>query len=420
MPEEHHRCSSPGQQGARSAMQAPDVFDQGEYVTETLALLWPQGSEPRGSGRALKMVSLPNRQNPRLILPRSPRRMAATALRNYKASATGADKVKARVVSFGARLGALEMLPSKFTIRASSVSIDEHLSSLMGTRIAAGLYIGPPRAVQKPVLQLLDPAGQTLGFAKIGTNYLTRALLRREAETIELLQSSNLRSIRTPAILARSTWEGNEVIVQSAIAPGGSQMRLRQLLSVATYEVARCQGTVSEFWVGSAYRVRLCSRLDSVGQSRHAKDIRNGIALLDGDSHNTTLEFGSWHGDWAPWNMTTRDQAVIAWDWEHFEFGVPIGFDAIHYDVARSVMHGARPVHALRAVLYRGGKRLMGAHFRSDVWPRIVLLYCLELASRYILDGEDRMGGTTMSRLDEWLPAMVNECGQAFGTARID
>ena len=46
------------------------------------------------------------------------------------------------------------------------------------------LYLSPARANRKPVLQLLTPQGQAAGFAKIGTNQLTRELVTAEYEAL--------------------------------------------------------------------------------------------------------------------------------------------------------------------------------------------------------------------------------------------
>ena len=50
------------------------------------------------------------------MLPRRPRRAAAAALRHYKASAVGRQRLRFRGLALGAQLGLADMLPQRITI----------------------------------------------------------------------------------------------------------------------------------------------------------------------------------------------------------------------------------------------------------------------------------------------------------------
>ncbi len=69
-------------------------------------------------------------------------------------------------------------MPDSVGRRTSLVS---HLSDELGQELTAGIHLGPPRANRKPVLQLMDPSGATVAFAKVGVNRLTRERVRHEA-----------------------------------------------------------------------------------------------------------------------------------------------------------------------------------------------------------------------------------------------
>jgi hypothetical protein len=43
------------------------------------------------------------------------------------------------------------------------------------------------------------------------------------------------------------------------------------------------------------------------------------------------MSFGTWHGDWAPWNMEWVDGHLFVWDWERCHDGVPFGLDVVHF-----------------------------------------------------------------------------------------
>jgi hypothetical protein len=43
------------------------------------------------------------------------------------------------------------------------------------------------------------------------------------------------------------------------------------------------------------------------------------------------MEFGSWHGDFVPWNLARLGKRLYAWDWESSAASAPLGFDAVHF-----------------------------------------------------------------------------------------
>jgi hypothetical protein len=43
------------------------------------------------------------------------------------------------------------------------------------------------------------------------------------------------------------------------------------------------------------------------------------------------IPFGSWHGDWMPWNLLRSGTDLWVWDWERAASGVPVGLDAAHF-----------------------------------------------------------------------------------------
>jgi len=337
--------------------------------------------------------------------------VAAAALRNYKASATGIDGLVKQIASLGARAGLMSLMPGKMKLVRSNLSIDTYIGQMLQTEVRLALYIGPPRAVQKPVLQVLNLGGETIAFAKVAANALTQTLIRNETEAIRRIQAQRFEHIRTPQVLLHSTWRGADVIVQSPIAPGGSMRVTRQLLPQATLELARGFGSTWEPWSSSQYRGRLRAKVEEVSPRGDTALIRDALARLDEFAGDMPLEFGAWHGDWAPWNMTTHGGTIVAWDWEHFERGVPVGFDPVHYDVAQLLSNGATPVEAFDAVLNRRSVgELVERTCDQEAVPVLVAAYVLEIATRYIHDGEDLVGGTAMSRLESWLPKVLSKC----------
>ena len=108
---------------------AGPATDRGGYLWETLAVLWPSrrvssgaGGGPRGGlaarpgGGQTEFLVLPNEARAVLLLPRRPRRAAAAALRHYKASAVGRQRLGFRGLALAAQLGLADVLPQRITI----------------------------------------------------------------------------------------------------------------------------------------------------------------------------------------------------------------------------------------------------------------------------------------------------------------
>ena len=92
------------------------------------------------------------------------------------------------------------------------------------------------------MLQLISPAGETVGFAKAGTTELTSALVAREGANLARLEGHRLRSVRVPELLHAGTWNGMSLLAQlRARAPEPSEIT-EDLLTRAMLEAAAVHG----------------------------------------------------------------------------------------------------------------------------------------------------------------------------------
>ena len=396
------------------------------YLYDMLRTLWPEPHvvEPlkrwsRHQAGTPEFVIVPHERRPMLVLPRAPRRATAAALRNYKTSASARTAFKLRTLALGLRFGLGQTLPDQLRISLPRTTangaepgregIDAYLGAALGFPVVVALYIGPARAVQKPVLQLLNLDGETVGFAKIGVTDFTRALVRSEGEALALLGSADLRRIEVPRVLHRGQWGAQEVLVQAAMAPGGASLP-PEALGAGMAELARVSGTTSGALAESGYLAGLSGRVAALAPDEHTALLSRTLDNLHSTAGRTVVELGSWHGDWAPWNMTVADGRALVWDWEQFESGVPLGFDAIHFHIQRLVVSGALPPAEAFADAQKHAATLLAPFGVAPAdAPLLVLLYACELATRYLRDGEVELGGTKLSRLSTWLPAVLDQ-----------
>jgi hypothetical protein len=413
----------------QASAPAGSVLGVDSYLGAMLRILWPEPASIVRIGRfsspsrtATEFVVLPHLRSPKLVLPRSPRKLTAAALRNYKASATGRARLRLRVLATALRLGAGALLPDRITISyppaAQDRSIERYLHDVLGTPIRLALYVGPQRAVQKPVFQLLDADGMTFAFVKVGMNRLTQTLVRSEAEALAFLSSLSMRRLVVPELIHHGQWDGHEVLVERAIPPSGLELTATEPLTEAMLELARSRDTETVGLASSTYIAALRKRIAAEEPGPLTELLAASLDRLVAVLGAAPIELGSWHGDWAPWNMVTTPEHIKVWDWEQFESGVPIGFDAVHFQVQDAVVvQGHDPIEAFAATRHGASSLLAPYAIPGDLALLPVVLYAIEIATRYLHDGEIE-AGTRMGRIDRWLPPVLEDLLRAIEQRR--
>jgi hypothetical protein len=411
---------------AQPAEGVPAGFaGRSEYLWDVLAALWPPpariaacGPTVRRTGGTTEFLVLPSERRATLLIPRRPLPAAAGALRNYKASATARDRLQFRAMALAARAGLGELLPHRIRIepgqrtgeaqrpgeaqRTGAADIVGYLRAALGRDIVVSLHIGPARANRKPVLQALTPAGETAGFVKIGLNALTGELVCAEATSLAFLASARLAHVQPPRLLHHGTWRGHQVLVQQGFRASGYATD-RAELSRAMAELAAVRGLDSLLVTESPYWHSLRARLRSLRQGSLAGPLLQVLNQLEPLASGTRLAFGCWHGDWTPWNMTMSDGCALVWDWERFGAGVPVGYDAVHYQLQGAVVRDSVAADvAAETAITRAAGILAPLRVEPAAATLVAMLYLVEIAARYLHDGQAE-AGARLGRIDTWL-----------------
>jgi len=370
--------------------------ERAAYLRELVPLLWPAPAtvtlgRARHGDAGRSYLILPSLEHPRLLVPRRTRRAAGGAVRSYgeQSSAARRTAVRLAAVALGAGAGN-HLLRDRLEIGREADTIEDHLVRELGRPVLASLHLGPARANRKPVLQLLDAGGATVGFAKVATTALSGALVMAETGTLSTLAGAGLRHVTAPAVLTSGSWRGMEILVQSALPVRQPRRTSAARLAVATAEIAAVGGVSSQPLDGP-YLAGLRERVAALP----AGDARDGLTgaldtLRDAD---VRLPIGSWHGDWTPWNTAVVADTVLAWDWERFAAGVPVGFDALHYDLQTRVFGRVTGAAAAAADSVRRAPGLLApVGVPAESAAVVAALYLVEILSRYVGDGQTRWG----------------------------
>ncbi|MEV4757163.1 hypothetical protein AB0J86_18900 [Micromonospora sp. NPDC049559] len=380
------------------------------FADERLRVTLADGQSPPGDDRVLRFAVVPSVRRARFLLPLGSRRVTAASVLAYNALRPAGVRAARALVGALARAGAapLGRLPVLSVVVPPDLDPAEVLlvrrlaAALPGTAPHAGtgvrptaphagtgvrptaphagtgvrptalhaaIGVRPPDPNRKPTLQLFDDAGRPAGYAKIGWNGATRALVRAEAAALRALpRPGGADYPLAPELLLDADWAGQAVAVIAPLPPRVRRLDAPQRPRLdAMLAVARRGGPAARPrpLAGSPFHRRLCDDAraaagDPAGGEAGRRAYRLVEALLARYA-GTALEFGDWHGDWVPWNLGRYGRKLVAWDWEHSGAGVPVGFDLAHQYFQTAFVLRGEPVPgavaAAGAALARHGGR---------------------------------------------------------------
>jgi hypothetical protein len=351
-------------------------------------------------------------QRPRLLIPAAPRAGAA-ALRGYGEPGSRRARIGQRALSLALASGlAAPALRSRIRVHAppGADTIESYLRNALGRDVLVSMYLGPARANRKPVLQLLTPAGQLAGFAKIGASPLARALVHAERDALIRLATAGLADVTVPRVLHYGEWRDVNVLLSALPVWQRRQPVTAVRLAAAMSAVAGVGGTAREPLAAGPYWQRLGDRLAAADESAERDALQGALATLAARAGDTPLDLGSWHGDWTPWNMASTTIGLLVWDWERFTSGVPLGFDALHYQLQKDVVPGHRDPRDAAASCISESPRLLAPFGIGASEARITAaLYLADLATRYLTDRQAQ-ASARLGAPGGWLiPAVADE-----------
>jgi hypothetical protein len=266
-----------------------------------------------------------------------------------------------------------------------------HMAAVLGADdVELAVRVGATRPNGKPVVQVSEPGGRVLAYAKVGWNDLTRPLVAAEAGALRGFAAGGdaPHTFRVARLLHAEEWQGNTLAVVEPLV-GGTPVTTHDPPREATRELA-LGGAVagaplaeSEWWAAAR------ARIDAAGA-----DLGTAADAIAAEAGALTLGFGRGHGDWTPWNMRRLDGRLVVWDWERSRDGVPVGLDALHYGLL--VALNARrlpPPRAVADTLARAPDWLRALD-QPPAAARVML--CLELLEMSLRYAEARRAGVTV------------------------
>jgi hypothetical protein len=361
------------------------------------------GPVPAGVPAAQRWGVLPDLARPRVLVPLASGRAAAEAVRQYSDGMTQRARLAKAVAGLGLRSGAVGWWLRRRGLvvaaagPAAGTLLGDHVPAALGRDdLAAAIVLGPVRPNRKPVVQLIGRDGQPVGYMKVGWNDLTRRLVRAEADLLRRLAHAGPRTFTAPDLLHQGRWQGLDITISSAL-PHRLWRRGRRyaLPPVAVSREIAALGGVEQTPLGdSRWWRELPDRLVPVRQA-----LADGPAGPDGGGGaaatldatlerlaaraSTRLAFGTWHGDWGPWNLRSTPGRLLVWDWERSGDSVPLGFDLLHFGFQTALQGlGRPPAEAAATGRDRAAPHLAELGQRPGVEELLCDLYLLERLCR--------------------------------------
>jgi hypothetical protein len=360
--------------------------------------------EPPAGTAAQRWAVLPDLRRPRVLVPLASRRAAAEAVRQYSDGMTHRARLAKAVVGLGLASGAVQWgLARRGRVVAAAgpaagTLLGDHVPAVLGRDdLAAAIVLGPVRPNRKPVVQLIGRDGRAVGYMKVGWSDLTRRLVRAEAATLHRLAGAGPHSFIAPRLLHQGRWQGLDITISSALPHRLLRRGRRYALPpvAVSREIAELGGVTAAALGDSRWWGGLGERLDPVRRNLEGEAAGTLDATLErvSASASARLAFGTWHGDWGPWNLGATAGPLLVWDWERSADGVPLGFDLLHFGYQTALQGLGRPPAAAAAVARDRAAPLLAALGQE---PEVADLLCdLYLLERLCRAAEAKVSAVT-------------------------
>jgi hypothetical protein len=364
--------------------------------------LWPEPARinltrrpASSSDRTRDWLVLPSVNRPWLLLP---------AARPAAAGALVRDDHGQRSPRLGRALASLHRrrLLARLPLARLRVSdgddadtIEAELHRILGTSSALVVRLGRRRWNRSVVLRPLDAAGGTLAFVKSAASPIGAATLRREGDNLRRVAELAPKLVEWPEVMHRGRWRDLELLALSPLVGDESATTRTKAPTAAMHALALASDGGSLALGESAACRGWHAGTQDLASSTQRDQLIEGVDTVVSRLGDVEVPIGCWHGDWVPWNMTWHGDRVLLWDWEHFDEGVPVGFDGLHYRAQQLRMSGGTGIAAEDLWVQDASEWLLDTFQLGPRQIRAVLLaYLLEINLRYLRDRAGDPRGT--------------------------
>jgi hypothetical protein len=190
-----------------------------------------------------------------------------------------------------------------------------------------------------------------------------------------------------PALLHQGEWRGLDLIITAPLPravrrlgtgsrlPDASVLReISELSEPGPGELA-----TSQWWIGLRQRISA-----GAADAPACAQLTLAAERIQAQHGRAVLHFGTWHGDFVPWNLARLGQRLYAWDWESSAPDAPVGMDAVHFHFQVAFVARQRSLDEAVAHAERSARPALSAlGVATDAHHLITTLHLIELAVRH-------------------------------------
>lgn len=230
---------------------------------------------------------------------------------------------------------------------SEAFSQENHLKQWLTERLGCPLsdmivYAGSDLKRRKITALVLDKLGKKEFVVKIADTEYGAEAIRQESTALRRIASSPLREQAPQVVTDQREWNGYSIQVQTLVA--GDSFRQTQTLTDAHFkflnELSQIDRIIVPIHSTPAWK-NLISSLDNIDLSNLPRPIVSVIKRFTRDNFKSkTILCHRTHGDFAPWNIRLKGDAIYVVDWEDSEqIGLPFT-DALYFLYSRSELSG--------------------------------------------------------------------------------
>jgi hypothetical protein len=315
---------------------------------ETLRAVRGSLLQAREGNRSEKYGLFPNQTDTRFLIPFANARASAAALDLYPAQKPLARAAKS-LLTCALRTGAAAQL-WPHCIQLCTADLENRFGDLLGQDVRLAFSLGSGNSRRRLIIQLATPGGEILAYAKAGLDESSRTAIRREEQSLRLLEQAGFSAAEAPHILGSFAWRDAWILAETPgprhqkPAPGLEDGLVQYLARLAS--AFPCAAPAVRLGSDSA------AHLKDLGYPYYADLVDWAADHLAGF---TELPGSFVHGDFTPWNVSVSRSGVFAFDWEQAAYPGVVAWDAFHFCIASSVeIRGHSPAETFRDVIGPG------------------------------------------------------------------
>lgn len=334
---------------------------------------------------------IPSASRATMLFPDRPRAAAVGAMLNHRGLRRPVPNLQRAVLGTMRYAG----VSPPFTVLSVQVAtrLGSQAPALPLATLADALGTGPVYASmrvnlssnRKPLLQVVDASGRSVGFAKFAWGPASARAVESEREALREV-GGRPGPVRAPGLLAQGDFHGHPFVVTAPIPPeslglgsrGVSPTLAETFTLCPIVRVDRVRGT-AQFRALSG-RLRALPSLDDQGVVGRALDLVDVIA--EGACEVPIVQ--RWHGDLTSWNAARDGEGTLwCWDWESSEEDAVAGMDSLHWHFAErarggDLWDGAALAHAFE----QAQRAFVGAGIPRPAWGEVAGVYAATMVER--------------------------------------